>query len=176
MARRSRGSFPVRGAARRKTAWDVGPGGQTVTTYATSGVTLLGFGAAAVVDGLTLIRLRGDIEIILMGASGISNGYAGAMGIGIVTAEAFAAGATAMPDPVADLEWDGWLWHQFIQVHSDIIKSTTLNIPNQHYSVDSKAMRKLRLGDTIFMSSEFIESGTATMDIWFNSRLLVKLP
>jgi len=42
--------------------------------------------------------------------------------------------------------------------------------------VDTKAMRKLDLGDVIFAVAQVTELGAATMRVFFDSRLLVMLP
>jgi len=42
--------------------------------------------------------------------------------------------------------------------------------------VDSRAMRKLEVSQTVYCCLEVLEIGTATMSWAFNSRQLVKLP
>ena len=175
---RSRGRFPVRGNNRRRTAWNVGPGGTALASIVASGSQILGSGAAATTDGLTLVRTRGRAIFKVQSFTAAGDAFTGAFGIGIVTAEAFAIGITAMPIPVTDLNWDGWLYHSMVQVVAGDKTAGDVDFTGatQILDVDSKAMRKLRLGDTIFAALELVETGIVDMDFTFDSRVLVKLP
>ena len=176
MARRQRGFSPGRQALRRKTSWGLGPGGTGATQVTSSGALIVGAGASATDDGLTLVRTRGSFDMQIADTAGISDAIIGAMGIGIVTAEAFAIGITAVPSPITDDVWDGWLFHQYFGYSPGLIISTTLVSAGYRIPVDSKAMRKLDFGDTIFFGLETVETGTVVLNVMANSRLLVKLP
>ena len=178
MARR-RGSYPVR-STRRGVGWEEGPGGHAVTQLTTTGSTILNAGAQSQLDDITLMRTRGGAHIFLNGAAtGAGAGFHGAIGIGIVTSEAFAIGITAIPVPITNLDWDGWLYHSFFDVHvgssapAGPIDSASSSV---RLDVDSKAMRKLTGGDTIYAAVQVEEAGTAVVDIYFESRLLIKAP
>ena len=171
-------SRAVKGS-RRRTGWEVGPGDSTLTNFASTQSVILGLGAQALLDGLTLVRLRGSFRALLTAVAGANDGFAGAVGIGIVTAEAFAIGLTAMPLPLTDMEWDGWLYYRPFSVQSNtatIADGVNSGGVNLEFPVDSKAMRKLREGDTIFAAAQVVENGTSVMDIHFDSRILLKLP
>ena len=63
-------------------------------------------------DDLTIVRLRGSLVLGLESATAINDGFdVVSAGICNVTENAFGAGVTAIPDPIADIAWDGWLWH-----------------------------------------------------------------
>ncbi len=180
MARSVRGLILPRrgGATRRKTDWQEGPGGSAQTTITGTGKTILGSGFVLLADGNTLVRTRGHVLHYLESSAAISDGFNGAFGIGIVTAQAFAIGVTAMPGPVAELDWDGWLFHQFYT-----IRGLFVTTPGQsqgpafiRFDVDSKAMRKVDENEVIFAMYEGTESGTVTSRIDFDSRILFKLP
>ena len=178
MARRR--EFTRGRSTRRGVGWEEGPGGHAVTQLTNTGSTILNAGAQALVDDITLMRTRGNAHVFLNGAAtGAGAGYHGALGIGIVTAEAFAIGMTAMPVPITNLDWDGWLFHTFFDVHvnssmpADPITSPAASV---RLDVDSKAMRKLTSGDTIYAAVQVEESGTAVVDIYFESRMLIKAP
>ena len=98
--------------------------------------------------------------------------------MGVVTSQAFSTGIGAMPTPITEMDWDGWLWHSFFEVHGPVVSSTELNSPAmaQRIEIDSKAMRKLGLQETLFMAAEFTELGTATATIRVGTRVLLKLP
>ena len=179
MARRSRGFSPVRVATRRKTGWQEGFGGVTTQAISADGKTILGAGAQVVDDGFTLVRTRGVISIGLSASSTVGGGFTGAVGVGIVTNDAFAIGATAMPGPLADAQWDGWLFHTFFNsmgLKAGLATQDTVPQAVQHIVVDSKAMRKLNLNDPIFAMIDVIEIGVAVIQVRADSRLLLKLP
>ena len=188
MARMSRGFSRLRtggGSLRRKSSWDLGPGGSALQSVTISESVVVGAGALATEDGLTLVRLRGEFLFQLTGAQSIGTGFRGAFGIGIANATAFGVGVTALQTPLTNEEWDGWLFHQYFHVFSKsaIVVGNAADEEGQGFSggsgirmpVDSKAMRKLITEDVIYAIIEVVESASAA-DFIFRSRLLLKLP
>ena len=176
LSRRSR--RPV--TRRRLKSWEVGPGRSITQTQITGSTALLATsGSALLQDGLTLLRLRGELTLQIATVSAIGSGYSGAVGIGIVTLDAFTAGVASVPQPVADEEWDGWIWW-----HPFSVKSITATIGDgvnaaavqQRIPMDTKAMRKLRENDVIFFMIETTEVGVALLDWHVDSRILLALP
>ena len=189
MARFSRGSTPISSrsrAPRRKTSWIFGPGDETITAVSTSSSVILGAGLSVGADGLTLVRTRGELMLWLTAATALNNGFLGAFGIGVVTDPAFVAGIGSLPTPITEMDWDGWLYHRFINVISaeTILGGAVTDeagqvhpvTAGQRIEVDSKAMRKIGVEEIVFAAIEVAEIGTAVMSVAFNSRLLVKLP
>jgi len=174
VANRSRG-FP-RGSARsrRSTGWEEGPGTNTEHTPSSSSVLILGLGQQSLFDGNTIIRMRGFVEMILESAGAVGDGFSGAFGIGIVTAPAFAVGITAMPTPVTEVEWEGWLWHQWFSLHAVVAAPSAEQ--RQTFEIDSKAMRKFDSEQVLFAAWEGTESGSVTAQIRLATRILIKLP
>jgi len=86
-------------------------------------------------------------------------------------------GVTAVPDPIADMDWDGWMYHRFFDVHgaAGTFDATEPQASIQ-FEVDSKAMRKIPLNETLVAVLEVVEQGASTGTAWFDSRILVKLP
>jgi len=166
-------------AQRRQTTWSVGPdevGGQTI---ASTGSQLATTGAQLVISSATLVRIRGRLDLTLDTFGTANDGYAGAVGICIVSENAFGIGVTAVPTPVTDEGWDGWIWHQYFNVHS--VTATVADGSNavavvRSIEVDSKAMRKWKQTDIMCVSLEALESGAAQMQWNFQCRLLLKLP
>ena len=82
----------------------------------------------------------------LLTAAAAGDGFFGAVGIGIVTNQAFVAGVTSMPEPFDEVNWDGWMWHFFFDIRSvtatigDGVNAASVS---QLLTIDSKAMRKL---------------------------------
>ena len=163
--------------SKRATQWGIGPGGVGPTNFSATGSALLGSGVTFGASG-TVIRIRGWLSATLDSYTTASNGYAGAVGIGLVSAAAFAAGIASVPTPITEAAWDGWLWHQFIQLHGALAAgSTSVGVTAGAISreVDTKAMRKVFDEMVIFAAAEFTESGTAALRLHLDSRLLLKL-
>ena len=182
MARRS--GFPQ--ANRRRVGWEAGVGQVGVQTQLASSSSIIANQAvAALQDGLTLVRTRGRFQIFLQSASASGDGFSGAIGIGVATVAAVSAGVASVPTPITEQGWDGWLYWQAIQVHaagvvagsvSDDTDAMTGVVGTQVFDIDSKAMRKLRIDDSIYLAIEVVEIGTATA-LWFvDTRMLFKLP
>ena len=188
MARSLRGFSRPRaagGSLRRKSSWDIGPGASALQSVTISESVVVGAGALATEDGLTLVRLRGEFLFQLTGAQSIGTGFRGAFGIGIANATAFGVGVTALQTPLTNEEWDGWLFHQYFHVFASgaVVVGNAADEQNQLYAggsgirmpVDSKAMRKLITEDVIYAIIEVVESSSAA-DFIFRSRILLKLP
>ena len=93
-----------------------------------------------------------------------------------VTEVAFAGGIGNVPTPITEQDWDGWLYWTPISVHVQDAADPGLGRGStQIVEVDSKAMRKFDEGDTLMAVIELVEVGTATGDIWFDSRALFLL-
>ena len=168
-----------RGHTRRRiTEWGTGPGDSVVTTQSASGNIFLGLGVIFTTQA-TLIRLRGLLSLTLNTINAANAGFHGAVGVGICTAEAFAQGQAAVPDAVTDVDWDGWFWHHFFDIHSatsaiaDGVNAATCS---QRIEVDSKAMRKWNESDVVYAKLQGVLVGAASMSIFFDSRMLIKLP
>ncbi len=173
MARRS--SFS--GASqRRRTGWEEGPGTNSLVNVNSSSVAILGNTQAAVEDGLTVVRIRGFVELLINQMVAVTDGFTGALGIGIATTAAIGVGVTAVPTPITEVEWEGWLWHQFFSLHATEIDSVNTAQVRQTFMIDSKAMRKLETQDAIYAAIEVTETGSSNMVVRLGSRMLLKLP
>ena len=170
------GSSPVR--ARRKSSWEEGPGGSAAVAVASSTSVIIGLGAQLLQDGTTLVRTRGLLHAWLVSVSAANEGFRGAFGIGIVRDQAFAVGVTAVPTPITDQGWDGWLFWMPFFIEAPATMATFGNAGSAvvDMPIDTKAMRKLDLGDTIYGVLEVTENGTAVANVHFDSRVLLKLP
>ena len=175
---------------RRKTNWAIGPqtaGDGASIAIGSSQALLAANGAQVIESGITLVRLRGSLNLFLTSAAALGDGFHGAFGIGIATLPAFTIGVTAVPTPITEESWNGWLYHRYFGIFSGgpIAAATAAQEALQvnstsaalNFEVDSKAMRKLNTDTVIFAALEVIELGaSSTMEFAFNSRLLVKLP
>ena len=178
MARR-RGSYPGRprssGISRD---WDSGPGSTALTQLTGSGSAILGLGIAATVGEITFMRTRGICDLMVQGVpTANGDGYFGAVGIGKTTVIAFTdVGITAIPTPITQVDWDGWLWHSFFSVHTPDVSGEGGNSTAQHQriEIDSKAMRKVDGSELIYAAIEVVEIGTAILDVFLATRVLLQ--
>jgi len=179
LAHSGRLRFPrTRGSSRRRTGWDAGPA-LARSVVSSAGVTLWPTGAAAAQDGLTIVRIRGEFAINLTVVTSAGDGFASAaIGLCVVTGDAFAAGITAIPTPLADISWDGWMFHQLI-AHLTARQTAPLNVAFSalRIPIDTKAMRKIRDTDVLVGVLEMgTEVGNASAQVSGVTRALVKLP
>ena len=125
----------------------------------------------------TLMRIRGTLHLMGTLATSAGDGFSGASGIALVTGDAFAIGATAIPNPLTQADWDGWIWHSFWDVFNPLASSTAfVSSFTQVLQIDSKAMRKWSENFTLVGMSRMDEVGTATMTHSADTRVLVALP
>ena len=148
----------------------------TGKTFWTNGVQLSGLVEA------TIVRIWGYLSIYLSLGTSSLDGFAGAVGIGIVNSDAFAIGPTAIPNPQTDLEWNGWIYHQFFDVRAIAAQSAGANVSINANSavfrmpIDSKAMWKLHEFETVFGMVGLVEGGVSSMEVNADTRMLLKLP
>jgi len=175
---RQRG-FPHRSLSRsrRLTTWALGPNAVN-TAFSASGQALMTGISLASQEAATIVRVRGTASFLLQSAAATAHGFAGAIGFGIVTSEAFAAGIASVPSPVADADWDGWNYHQFFDVRAitatiaDGVNAVSVYV---RHAIDVKAMRKISSDDVYVGVIDVVEVGTATMVVNVDTRLLLKL-
>jgi len=176
---RSRGFGPVRNRTgnRRSVQWELGPGADDQLTFdavslSTSTTTIFGSGAVAT-EKLTVVRIRGFLNIVLLTNDSTPGGFNWSAGIGIVTSDAFAIGISAMPSPFDDIEWPGWLWHQMGAAVSPVTTAGRENYWN--FEIDTKAMRKMGINEVLFASIQTGEISTSTASARLATRALIKL-
>ncbi len=165
-------------SARRQTGWSIGPSALPAT-LGTTAHQLWATGIVPSSEGVTLNRIRGAGILMMSSASAAGDGFDGAMGIGMATDEAFAAGVASTPSPRTDSAWDGWIWHEFMNVHQlSATEDTGFNAVAAVYRfvIDSKVMRKVPVGYTVFGAFDLVENGTAIGELFVNSRTLALLP
>ena len=173
---------------RRKTSWGVGAatgtGGTPEGDISSSTAVLATLGAAFTLDGITVVRIRGELTAWLKSAAASAEGFACAFGIGLARLPAFTAGVASVPTPLTDDDDEFWLYHRFFGLHApDIIAGSAstdgdaqaATISCIRLEVDSKAMRKVDINDVLYGCIETTEGGTAVMNWTFDSRILVKL-
>ena len=134
-------------------------------------------------DGVTIVRIRGSWSAYLEAAN-VANDHFDtlAVGIGIVTAAAFAIGVTALPSPLAEIGWEGWIYHEMISGLAAIVTTGSETWGNAGSAsfrgvIDSKAMRKIGSDEVLFGIVEVEnEAGAVSAQFDARTRVLVKLP
>ncbi len=141
------------------------------------GYTALAGGASAILQSnatlinTTIVRTRGVLSIGATG-TGADATPIGALGMGIVSDQAFAAGAASIPGPWTDQDWEGWFvwipWAFKFEVTTDVGRLlSTVQI-----EINSKAMRKVGANETVVM---MMESQQFATEVHAGFRMLVKL-
>ena len=125
-------------------------------------------------DPETIIRVVGELNVQSDQAAGSERPF-GAIGLCVVSDQAFAIGVSAMPTPATDPESDLWLMHCFWHV-SVAEAGTVASLSNISQSVDlsSKAARKVNADQTVVLIMENV-SGTHGCEFDIGMRLLSKL-
>ena len=167
MARRG-GFAPRRQGTNRLVQW-VGPALQTYVAVASGGATLISSFTPG--ESLTIVRTRGMVSV-RPESNAADVELVGAIGFGIVSDEAFAAGVASMPEPFNDADWSGWfVWRSF-SYDIEFSDATGVGFLNWDFEVDSKAMRKLGPNETAVLIAE---SFTGAFRVSSPLRMLVKL-
>ena len=166
-----------RSGSQRRTDWLGGPSG-VLTSITASGAQGFALSSAATIAGSTIVRIRGYLQFLLTAAGAAADGFTGAFGIGKSTGEAITIGITALPTPLADAAWDGWMYHTFFSIRAFTGTLSDQNNVGQTFNmhIDSKAMRKINPEDALFAVVEVTEIGVSSMAGSLDSRILVKLP
>ena len=159
-----------RSSSRRATQW-IGPADQSYLAVAAVGATLIS--SFAFSEPAIVVRNRGMISV-KPAAFTADLDIRGAFGMGIVSAEAFAAGVGSMPEPFSDADWGGWIvWRSFAWHFESGTASNDLTFPaSTDFEIDSKAMRKASSNDVIV---QIAESQGGAFNLFSGVRMLVKL-
>ncbi len=163
--RRSSGS-------RRQTTW-VGPPAQGYVTVASTAKTLVGSfdPEASFMVAPTIVRTRGMVSFRLSSFAA-DLAIVGAVGVGVVSDRAFAAGAASIPGPFTDASWGGWLAWRSFAFNFDVTTDVGRLLASWTLEMDSKAMRKIAIDETIVLMAE---SQQGALEVAMPLRLLMKL-
>lgn len=164
-----RRTFRGRSGSGRSVQW-VGPADQGFVAVPAGGVTLLG--SITFDEPVTVVRVRGAVSVAPSDPSA-SAIIRGAIGIGVVTAEAFAAGSGSIPRPFENADWGGWLaWRSFGYIW-DVTTDIDRHITSIQFELDSKAMRKVPNSGVVVIVAD--SQGGGAFQIFNGFRVLVKL-
>ncbi len=139
-------------------------------SVASAGATILA--SFAFETPATIVRIRGMLSIELQTYAADLD-IAGAVGMGIVSAEAFAAGVASVPEPFTDADWGGWMmWRSFAH-RFEFVSNTGSFFPAEWtMEIDSKAMRKVDNNEVLIIVAE---SQSGAIAVASPLRVLIKL-
>ena len=137
---------------KRKTLWLQFEPLDTTLSAATSAAILFSLNAAALaLRPFTIVRSH--FEILLRSDQGAAvEQQNGGFGLAVVSDEAVAVGVTAVPTPISQLGSSLWFLHQLYMAQESHV--TDVAQPAGVYSIDSKAMRKVEVGQDIIVVAE----------------------
>jgi len=156
---------------KRKSVW-IGVADQGFQAIAAGTKVIMQSLAADAGSETTVVRNRGVFSMA-PGSPGADSTPIGAFGIGIVTAQAFAAGVASVPGPWTDSDWEGWMVWQAFALSWDFRDATGASFVSREQVIDSKAMRKFEDG-TVLVA--VVESQAAALSVSLNVRTLLLLP
>jgi len=163
---------------RRQTSWADGYLA-VATAISANGKTLVqGLALTAGVTEATIVRMRGEVLAFLSAGDIALAGFQLGIGMGIVSTDAFNAGAASVPGPLSDQDWEGWMWYQLVQLSSvsSAIQGLVAPSAQVRIPVDSKAMRKLSDNEVLALVYETTdEVGVAVAQVSTMTRMLLKL-
>ena len=135
-------------------------------------------GTQALFDGLTIARIHGNLTAWLEVVGSIGDGFDEVgFGICVVSENAFGVGITAIPFPLTDIGWEGWMFHRLLgpMVGLSVTEGeNTGPISQFRLDFDTKAMRKIKASDVLVGVMELgTEIGAATLTFGMQSRTLL---
>ncbi len=144
----------VRQGAKRQSAWFENPPGVTTIAAASTAVLVGSLNAAALaMRPFTIIRTRGSL-FYKSDQSAANERYGCGYGLAVVSDEAVAIGVTAIPTPITDQGSDLWFLLEQLEGFFGFADATGFAEVGQERMIDSKAMRKVDIGQDLVIVAE----------------------
>ena len=144
-------------------------------TVSTNTTTILGNGVSSSLQS-TILRCRmSDCLVHLDATKQVGDLMVLTFGLGIVSSDAFAAGAASVPDPFDEPEYP-WLWWGSYTVEAELAAAEeSLGASCFRFSADSKSMRRFQPGSTLgwFMQTTSASGAPATKVRMGSTRVLI---
>ncbi len=143
--------------------WDFLP---ALSQNVTANATFLAAGFLSFLAPATILRIRGVIRVSFR-LSGLTGDDACSLvfGMAVFSTDAVTLGPTALPDPAAEAEYP-WIWWTDIEMFAPEMSNVTSPGETQHVIVDSKAMRKVKPGETLAIVGQYVDiTGAPSMNI-----------
>ena len=146
----------------------------TLSAMGGGGVTLVfSLNAAALaLRPFTIVRSRFLLQVTSDQSAALEQQVA-AVGMAIVSDQAVAIGVTAVPTPLTDLGSDLWFFHQLLYATESTLPDNMR--PGGVFEVDSKAMRKVDIGQDLVIVAEVSSTVGGGAITTIGGRMLVKV-
>ena len=132
-------------------AWSAIPG-QDQETAVTG--TLIVSGGLSFTAPSTILRVRGSLYVGFDETQQAGDRANIVFGLGIVSTDAFTLGPTAVPDPSADPNYS-WLWYGEAILEAFVAAGFEgIGASQQRFDIDTKAMRRIRPGETLCLIAQ----------------------
>ena len=172
MARRrdfTRGASAIR-TSRLTTWFQFAPIETTLAAGLTGAIVFTLNAAALALRPFTIVRSHFEFGVRSDQSVAIENQQVG-VGIAVVSDQAVAVGVTAVPTPITEMGSNLWLLHKLIFSAENVVVDVAH--PAEFRAVDSKAMRKVEVGqDLVVVVETASPSGGAVVTT--GGRLLIK--
>ncbi len=156
--------FATRGKKIDFKEWVAAPG---INLTLTADGTSLG-GSVAFAIPATILRCRGEIAISPTSAVVNLDAVRITTALGIVSSDAFAAGAGSVPDPQGEPEYPWLYWKDsvFFYTESSAANAVQSIVGAVRFDVDTKAMRKMKPGESLAWVVQYVDiTGAPPMTI-----------
>ena len=158
----------VRGQRRLTTWFQFVPTDVTLATGATVVFTLNA--AALALRPFTVVRSH-FMVMIQSDQGAAAEDQVGAVGLAVVSDQAVTVGVTAIPTPITEMGSNLWFVHQLMMAKETNLVDRAQ--PAGIFAIDSKAMRKVEVGQDLVVVAEMSTAGSGII-ITIGGRLLIK--
>jgi len=165
---------------KRRTLWGPGLGSGQTRSLAVSTAIIHAFVDFRLADNTALIggtigRIRGQFTCIPASFTADNEAF-GAIGVGIVSGEAFDAGVGSVPTPITEGGDRIWMYHSMFATLSRATASPgNNNIVASSIVIDNKSMRKIGPNDVLIWVVQS-GAGLGTARMYWDQRHLFLLP
>ncbi len=136
--------------------WDTVP---SVFQEVTGASAIISGGSLGFLSPATILRCRGYVQSAFDETMQAGDTLKLVFGLGIISTDAFTLGTTAFPDPSGEPEYP-WLWWGGMHLQAFAAAAvSSWGFSQQRLEVDTKAMRKISPGQSLFWVCEM--SGAA---------------
>ena len=158
-------------STRRLSTWFFISPAETTLASSTTAVLLGTLNAAALaMRPFTIVRTHMAIWLRSDQAAAVET-QSCALGLAVVSDQAVAVGISAVPTPATDIGSQLWLAHRFINADESSLTDRTRG--GQFLQLDSKAMRKVEVGQDLAIVAEGSGPGSG-MVLGIAGRILIK--
>ena len=145
----------------REKIWNATP--FTAATISTD--TTISGGSLAFNEAGTVLRCRGYVQGFFDSTKQVGDDILLTFGLGIVSTDAFAVGASAFPDPSGEPEYP-WLWWGQMSLFASIAAGNEAwGTSAQRLEVDTRAMRKVKPRESLAWICESTSASGAPLTV-----------